>query len=124
MLIRLMSLLCVVIILGHAVDAQSKFRRANPTPGFPRSEFYAIDSDDDNPRKPTYRFLDTTYGIWTRITSFSNPDDGYAQVPSTVDSIQMPYYLGATWVLQPPVSTPNGPTPGSSISTNGTICLY
>ena len=117
-------LACLTCISGLS-NAQPKYRRGNPTPNFSRSEFYVIDSDDESPQKPTYKFLDTSFGTWVRVTGFSNNDDGWARVSNTVDSILMPYYIVNTYVLQPPVSDGSGHmTAGSSISTNGTICLY
>jgi hypothetical protein len=63
----------------------SHARRGNPvnagTNTAPQKQFYIIDSDDDDPRAPTYFFVDTLYDPtnWHRVTGFTNNDDGYAQ---------------------------------------------
>src|SRR5437016_6278782 len=69
-------------------------RKGNPTQPVTvstfKSQFYVIDSDDDNtdPRQPTYWFVDTLFDAahWHRVTGFTNNDDGYAEVNPT-DSI-------------------------------------
>ncbi|GEM_PF-4935877 len=123
-------LLSFLTVLTSTIWAGSGLaRRANPTTGQARGEFYPVDSDDDSPLTPTYNFVDTTYGTWGRVTTWSNTDDGFANLPSTIDSIFFYYYSRPVWVLQPPEQiTPPPPgtpfmSPGSGLSTNGTITL-
>jgi len=62
------------------------------------------------------------------VTGWSNIDDGVATLPMSYDSIDFQYFLRSIWLLQPAhsVTDPLGNTvvvPGTSIATNGTICL-
>lgn len=62
--------------------AKSAFaRRGNPIANSnARIQYYIVDSDDDLASKPSYFFLDTTFGSWTRVTGFTHPDTGYARI--------------------------------------------
>src|SRR5207249_2441963 len=89
-------------------------RRGNPVPPVTisdfKSQFYIIDSDDDNTdsRQPTYKFVDTLYDAahWHRVTGFTNNDDGYAETAAT-DSI-LYYYSNAQMRLPPRYISTNG----------------
>ncbi|HYM19883.1 MAG TPA: T9SS type A sorting domain-containing protein [Candidatus Kapabacteria bacterium] len=71
-------------------------RRGNPAsnsnPGY---QYYIVDSDDNDPRAPSYKFVDTTYGAnWHRLATLAGGtnDDGYFEVASAADSIVLPWY--------------------------------
>ena len=72
-------------------EGDSFARRGNPVPiqQGPRSQFYLVDSDDNHPQTPVYKFVDTTFGTWVRLTGFTNLDNGYKQVfPPPADSFE------------------------------------
>ncbi len=127
LVVRIGLLLVIVASVGCLVlpsKAQVRYRRGTPTPGFPRSQFYVVDSDDESPYKPTFKFIDTTFVTWIRVTGFPASDTSSSRIGATVDTVLMPYYLSSIWLLQPPFADPMGHmTPGSSISTSGTICF-
>src|SRR5688572_3993476 len=78
-MIRVVSLLLLLLpaLFIHVAEA----RRGNPLVNSnARAQFYILDSDDDHSAKPTYGFKDTTVGSWTRVTGFTNTDNGYARV--------------------------------------------
>jgi hypothetical protein len=120
--------LLLLLITATSLDAQTTFRRGNGNPYAPRYEFNVVDNFDNSPLAPTYSWADTTYGTWTRVTGWSNNDDGVATLPMTYDSINFLYFNQYVWVLQPahPFTDPLGNTfilPGTSLSTNASICL-
>jgi hypothetical protein len=105
-----MKILVTIAVLGAVIltcIAPALARRGNPTQPVTvstfKSQFYVIDSDDDNtdPRQPSYWFVDTLYDAahWHRVTGFTNNDDGYAEVIAT-DSIL--YYHSNTSLRLPP----------------------
>jgi hypothetical protein len=115
-------LLLTTLIGLNRASAQGSNRRGNPgTNTFPQTQFYCVDSDDDLDLTPTYNFVDTLYGTWTRVTGFSNNDDGYALVPSTATPT-----LGFQWYTVRrflPSGTYATVTQYSYITTNGFIGL-
>lgn len=98
------AFLCCLVFMSVV---PSFARRGNPVPPVTvsntKSQFYIIDSDDDNTdsRQPVYNFVDTLYDAahWHRVTGFTNNDDGYADVSAT-DSIL--YYHSNTQLRLPP----------------------
>lgn len=132
--LAIISVLCAVLVLGIS---PAKARRGNPVfHNAPTSQFYIIDSDDDEPRAPSYKFLDTLFDPthWHRVTGFTNNDDGYAEVTAT-DSILYqhsntllrlpPRYMSTnglmkltrdTFFLNPVSSPNNGPMPAGFLS--------
>lgn len=83
-------------------------RRGNPVNySTPSIQYYTVDSDDNHPQKPTYRFLDTTFGSWTRVTGFGNPDSGYVRVFPSGNTFEMSYY-GRQLMLPPRYIHVNG----------------
>jgi hypothetical protein len=82
-------------------------RRANPrVSSAPSLQYYILDSDDNDPGKPTYRFLDTTFGSWVRVTGFTNTDTGYAHLTPS-QTMQFTQY-GKQIVLPPRYIHTNG----------------
>ncbi len=91
-------------------------RRGNPLSYLASSiQYYTIDSDDNHPQKPTYRFLDTTFGSWTRVTGFGNPDSGYVRIFPSGTTFSMNYY-GRQITLPPRYVHVNGFASHDSIS--------
>jgi len=87
---RIVSI-CVVALL--CVVTNGFARRGNPVYySAPSIQYYTVDSDDNHPQKPTYRFLDTTFGSWTRVTGFGNPDSGYVRIFPSGTTFTMNYY--------------------------------
>ncbi|HEY6172066.1 MAG TPA: T9SS type A sorting domain-containing protein [Candidatus Kapabacteria bacterium] len=87
---RIVSI-CVVALL--CVFSNGFARRGNPVYySAPSIQYYTVDSDDNHPQKPTYRFLDTTFGSWTRVTGFGNPDSGYVRIFPSGTTFTMNYY--------------------------------
>src|SRR5579872_5692988 len=90
-------------------------RRGNPvnaaTNTSPKSQYYILDSDDNDPRSPVYNFVDTLYDAahWHRVTGFTpNLDDGYGQPAiGTTDSINF-IYMDETLRIPPRYITTNG----------------
>lgn len=83
-------------------------RRGNPAQySTPSIQYYLIDSDDNHLQRPTYRFLDTTFGTWTRVTGFGNPDSGYVRVFPSGTTFEMNYY-GRQLMLPPRYIHVNG----------------
>ncbi len=118
---------CAFGVIG-TLRAQPSARRGGPgTQADPRGQYYVVDSDDNYPLAPTYAWADTSGGgTWTRITGWTNTDDGYSYVPKSADSVQFTFYNSTLWLLPPPYplpTPPGGNSQGSSISTNGTISL-
>lgn len=87
---RIVSI-CVVAFLCSFTNGFA--RRGNPVYySAPEIQYYTVDSDDNHPQKPTYRFLDTTYGSWTRVSGFGNPDSGYVRIFPSGTTFKMNYY--------------------------------
>jgi hypothetical protein len=83
--------ICVVALL--CIFTNGFARRGNPVYySAPSIQYYTIDSDDNHSQKPTYRFVDTTFGSWTRVTGFSNPDSGYVRIFPSGTTFTMNYY--------------------------------
>ncbi len=140
------SFLCCLVFMSVV---PSFARRGNPVPPVTvsnfKSQFYIIDSDDDNTdsRQPVYNFVDTLYDAahWHRVTGFTNNDDGYADVSAT-DSILYyhsntqlrlpPRYMSTngvlkitrdTFYLHPVTSPNNGPMPaGGTLQYEAIVC--
>ena len=78
----LLALLSLISDSGYA-------RRGNPVlvQQGARSQYYLVDSDDNHTKTPTYKFVDTLFGTWVRLSGFTNTDNGYKQVfPPPADS--------------------------------------
>ena len=74
---------CVLVLL--CIFTNGFARRGNPVYyTSPSVQYYTLDSDDNHAQRPTYRFLDTTFGSWTRVTGFGNADSGYVRIFRTV----------------------------------------
>lgn len=87
---KIVSIWVVVLLF---VFSNGFARRGNPVYySAPSIQYYSIDSDDNHPQKPTYRFLDTTFGSWTRVTGFGNPDSGYVRIFPSGTTFTMSYY--------------------------------
>lgn len=126
----------LVIFIASSLYGQSHFRRGTPTTRYARDEFYIVDSDDDSTLRPTYNFVDTTYTKpslpWHEVTWWSNPDDASVTMPLSYDSVTLPFFGATAWFLPPPrIDTLTDPLgnkhavsiPGTSLSTNATLCL-
>lgn len=101
---KLLLLVAAVLLSYSSVFS----RRGNPVIEYEKNiQYYVIDSDDDHPRKPTYSFLDTTYGTWVRVTGFTDPDTGHAQISSPPSTMTFPYGR-KTITLPPEVILTNG----------------
>ena len=99
-------IVCAALLLGIS---PAKARRGNPVfHNAPKSQYYLIDSDDDEARKPAYKFVDTLVDPtnWHRITGFTNNDDGYAFTTAN-DSISF-VHANNTVRLPPKYVTTNG----------------
>lgn len=82
---------CVLVLL--CIFTNGFARRGNPVYYTSSSvQYYTLDSDDNHAQKPTYRFLDTTFGSWTRVTGFGNPDSGYVRIFPNGTTFSMNYY--------------------------------
>jgi hypothetical protein len=96
---------CVLTIVLFITDALA--RRGNPVTPYSLSlQYYTLDSDDNHPQKPSYKFLDTTFGSWTRVTGFQNPDSGFVRIYSAT-TFTMNYY-GRQLTLPPNYVHGNG----------------
>ncbi len=82
-------LLLVLIVAARTVDA----RRGNPAANnSPKYQYYLVDSDDNDPRAPTFKFVDTLYGSnWHRVTGFASNDDASGEVAIATDSFVITY---------------------------------
>src|SRR5207249_4003007 len=107
--------------------ASARRGNPNPTSGNPRYQYYVVDNDDDDPQAPTYYFIDTLNGSWTRIanSSFNNLDDGYATMANTTQLFDLTWYqikfVGGGPL--PRLAQIPHPSPNSEIGTNGVIIL-
>ena len=107
------SFLCCLVFMSVV---PSFARRGNPVPPVTvsnfKSQFYIIDSDDDNSdsRQPVYNFVDTLYDAsnWHRVTGFTNNDDGYADVTTNVSDSILFYHSNALLRLPPRYMSTNG----------------
>lgn len=109
--LAIISFLCTLVFMSVT---PAFARRGNPVPPVTisnfTSQFYILDSDDDNTdaRQPVYKFVDTLYDAnnWHRVTGFTNNDDGYAETAAT-DSILF-QYSNASLRLPPRYISTNG----------------
>jgi hypothetical protein len=89
------GLFLLTLVIGFAGKVQA--RRGNPAQNNnPNYQYYIVDSDDNDPRAPTYKFVDTLYGSanWHRLWTLAggNADDGYYEIVSAPDSQLFWYY--------------------------------
>ncbi len=89
--------IALLVIVSIFCSRISLARRGNPsvyTTSNAAFQYYVVDSDDDDPRTPTYKFVDTLYnqGQWTRITGFSDNDDGAKLFPDPGTSTYFEFY--------------------------------
>lgn len=90
---RVMKRVVAVMFVLMSLVSSGIARRGNPSTYVSSTiQYYLIDSDDNHAQKPTYQFLDTTFGAWTRVTGLSNPDSGYIRVFPVGTTFTMKYF--------------------------------
>lgn len=104
--------LCLFLLAFLTLTDPIQARRGNPASNSaPSTQMFLVDSDDDHPMTPQYRFVDTLFnpGQWNRVTGFANNDDASVAITNL-----------ANWNFQALVTYPMF---DGTISTNGTIAL-
>lgn len=113
----------LLFIAVFAATSSAFARRGNPISSvYITSASHIIDSDDNHPLKPTYKFVDTLYWAdhlqdkdkWKRVT-FTNTDDGYGNLGTVTDSFQM-NFMGNNRRMPPDGIL-------GSIGVNGVVCI-
>lgn len=72
-----LATIIVLCVLSILISTQAQARRGNPaTNNNAKYQFYLLDSDDNDPRTPSYSFVDTLFDptAWKRITFTYKPD--------------------------------------------------
>jgi hypothetical protein len=92
---KTLATLSILFAALLAIVSPAHARRGNPvnaaTNTAPLTQYYLIDSDDNDSRAPAYQFVDTLYDAshWYRVAPFTNRDDGYAQITPHILAVQV-----------------------------------
>ncbi len=121
-LMRTCAMKCLIVIFlcftSTAIFGQSTNRRGSGvTRGNARTQFQVVDSDDNLDIAPVYNFVDTAFGTWTRISTFTGgTDDGYAFLPASTPASAIQWYQFNAHLTTTAANRPY-------VTTNGFIAL-
>jgi hypothetical protein len=92
---KIFATVIVLFALSTLIVSPAQARRGNPAPNNnAKYQYYLLDSDDNDPRSPSYNFVDTLFDPthWRRVT-FNFAPDTVAELMTVPDSMFVQNYF-------------------------------